>query len=419
MTLIAEISYQEKEFNAVADLPLSKSESNRVLVIRHLAGFPSEQGPLYSDSEDTVLLHEILKSIIPLRGGDRPKVVDCGNAGTAFRFLAALLSVTPGNWVLTGSRRMLSRPAGALADTLNNLGASIEYAGVRGFPPLLIRGRKYSGGKSVIDAGISSQFISALMLTGPSLEYGLQLSWEKEPVSFPYIGMTAELMRKAGIEVGLDRCSVDIPSSGYREFSVQIGKDWSSAAFWYEMLALRGEGTVYFPGLQMDSIQGDRYCAHFFRSLGIVTAQEEKGVRITRIAGEGLPEVLNMKDYPDLILPLAVALAGNNIPCTIEGAGHLRYKESDRLEGFSGMMRKAGYNIEAGGDRMVIGKSKALSGSVTFNAHDDHRIVMALAPLALKHRKVTITGYDAVKKSYPGFFKHIRQAGFSVQYIKG
>ncbi|MBU2652188.1 MAG: hypothetical protein KKA81_14765, partial [Bacteroidetes bacterium] len=283
-----------------------------------------------------------------------------------------------------------------------------------GFPPLLINGKPIKGGKALLDVSHSSQYASALMLIAPMLQKGLEVKFTGKRVSMPYLQMTASLMRMAGIPVSMDNNGFNIPYSSFLNTRIDGEKDWSSAAFWYEALALAQRGEIFFPGLKISDIQGDRFCMDLFCKLGINTVVKPEGVLICK---EGRPketvdEVLT--DYPDLVLPFFSAMAGLQVPGRIQGITHLHYKESDRLQTLSEELIRAGFNIFITEDALILNKGRVNQDKYILDAHDDHRIFMGLLPLCQVLGKIRVSGASSVKKSYPDFISQIRDLGFTV-----
>jgi 3-phosphoshikimate 1-carboxyvinyltransferase len=381
-------------------LPLSKSISNRALIISAISGKQAIPGPL-SDAGDTRLMQELLRQA---HAGSR--VLHAENAGTVFRFICAYLSMLEGSRLLTGDSRMKQRPVRALVEALQKLGASISYAEQKGFPPLLIKGGPMKGGSLDIEAGISSQHISALMMIAPALPGGLCINLKGRAVSRPYIDMTAAMMKQAGIPLKTSRQAVSIPQSKYHKCRLKAEADWSSAAFWYECLALAGQGELLLEGLEKDSIQGDRHAKDLFVKLGIETNFVNEGALIRRSATCRSVIDEDFSNHPDLAIPFIVAAAALGLKGSFGGLEGLRHKESNRPELLAAELEKAGIRCRTGKGELSFDAQK-MHISQSFETRNDHRMAMAFAPLALLGRPVTINRPDAVKKSYPGFWKEL------------
>ena len=234
-----------------------------MLIIRSLAGSLARLDNI-SDSDDTQLLQKALEEDTPLK--------DVGHAGTAMRFLAAYLSTRTQEVELTGSDRMKQRPVGPLVSALRQLGANIEYLEKEGCPPLKISGTTIRGGSIEIEAGISSQFISALMMVGPVLNGGLRITLTGEVVSETYIQMTLELMRTCGVEATFDGQLIVIPQQPYSMEPYSVEADWSGASYWYQVAALLPGSEIQLPNLTSNSLQGDAVLVTLFEPLGVKTS---------------------------------------------------------------------------------------------------------------------------------------------------
>ena len=264
------LSKPDKILKGSIPLPASKSISNRLLMIRALCGKDFTINNL-SKAEDTLLLQHLLE--IVLQGPGRKKVVelDTANAGTVMRFLTSFLSMIPGKWVLTGSERMKQRPIGVLADAMKHLGASIDFLAKPGYPPLLISGRELHGRELTIDAGVSSQFTTALLLVAPILPEGLILHLKGRPVSTPYAEMTTRLMQLFGAKVKQGKTRIHVKPGGYEPQEITVESDWSAAAFWYEAAVFAEEVDLELLGLRFESLQGDAILPVIYKNFGIKT----------------------------------------------------------------------------------------------------------------------------------------------------
>ncbi|NQV01023.1 MAG: hypothetical protein HQ542_00110, partial [Bacteroidia bacterium] len=271
---------------------------------------------------------------------------------------------------------------------LRSLGASIDYAGVPGYPPLRITGKSLKGGEVTIDVSVSSQFVSALLLIAPYLPQGLTIRMNGEQVSFPYVEMTLRLMEDFGVLVKRDGDSLIVTPGNYHSKTIPpdgytVEADWSAAAFWYEAVALSSQAEIRIPGLHKNSIQGDAVVADLFRPLGVETTFDEEGVVLTKAQGSGLraqgsvgraqssintlrpssldprpsnldpesstldpvPSTLNLSSFPDLAPPLIVTCAALGIPAYFTGLDHLKIKESDRVKALGRELNRLGISI--------------------------------------------------------------------------
>ena len=217
-----------------------------MLIIQSLAESGSQLDNL-SDSDDTKLMQQALLDTAPVK--------DVGHAGTAMRFLTAYYAICNGEVILTGSDRMRQRPIGPLVDALRNLGAEIDFMEKEGCPPLRILGGMKTGGSISVDGGISSQFISALMMIGPVLEGGLHITLTGDVVSPTYIEMTLSLMKTCGIGASFDGREVRIPQGNYSMDRFMVESDWSGASYWYQVAALLPGSVITLPHLMEHSLQ--------------------------------------------------------------------------------------------------------------------------------------------------------------------
>ena len=310
-------------------LPASKSISNRALIINYLSGKKLRLNNL-SQADDTQLMIVLLKIIEENKGSYLPTTIDCRDAGTTLRFITALLALTPGKWLITGSDRMKDRPIGILVESLKKLGANIEYQGKDGFPPLLIKGKKLKGRELEIDGSVSSQFISALLLIAPSVPGGLCLKLKGKISSLPYIEMTLNLLNQFGISTAFIDNTITIEQQDYKSGELTIEADWTSASYWYEMVALASEANLFLKGLNKESLQGDAILPEIFNHFGVQTEFLGDGIKLTKTKKIVSDFTFDFTDYPDLAQTVIVTCAGLNIPGKFTGLESLRIKETDR-----------------------------------------------------------------------------------------
>ena len=390
-------------------IPASKSKSNRMLIIRSLAGSDVPLKNL-SESDDTLVLSEALNK--------EKAVMDIGHAGTSMRFLTAYLCTRTGEFTLTGSQRMKQRPIGPLVDALKQIGARISYVEKAGFPPLHIRGGGMTGGSIEIDAGISSQFISALMMIGPLLEGGLTIRLNGHVVSATYIEMTLSLMKACGAEAAFDGRQIRIMEGTYALEEFRVESDWSGASYWFQVAALLPGSVIKLPFLTHNSIQGDAALVRIFKVLGIDSIFDEKGLQIK--ARKSILPAFFTYDFtgcPDLVQTLAATLCALEVPFRFTGTVTLRVKETDRIAALQAELGKLGYVLKAdpGGKWLEWDGSRSdPEKDPCIQTYHDHRMAMAFAPLAVRLGKISIEDPGVVSKSYPGFWKDLEKAGFGV-----
>ena len=405
--------------HTTVQLPASKSISARALIIAQLAGQSLDSISNLSDCDDTRAMMQALTS--------RSEVVDVGASGTAMRFLTAFFAATPGeSHVLTGTERMLHRPIGILVDALRQMGADIVYEGEKGFPPLRINGRQLSGGSIELPATVSSQFISALLLVGPTLEKGLTLRLEGGIISRPYIDLTLCMMRDFGAQAEwTDVETISVMPTPYQPHPYVVENDWSAASYWYEMMALsRGtDDEVRLCGLMDGSRQGDSSVRYVFSLLGVKTTFEttEQGVP-TCVTLRRMPLRVPRLDYdfsgqPDLAQTFVVCCCMMGVPFRFAGLSTLRIKETDRIQALQTELAKMGYNIEVVDDCTLEWKGEVGEAAPQFSidTYHDHRMAMSFAPASLRLPFISINDPQVVSKSYPAFWQHLLEAGFTIE----
>ncbi len=390
------------------DMPLSKSVSNRALIINAIVG--TQAPDRLSDCTDTRVLAEALFS------DGAGSEINVGDAGTAMRFLCAFFAASPGRTViLDGSDRMRHRPIGPLVEALRTMGASIDYLGEDGFPPLKIVGTTLSGGTVNIAAGISSQFVSALLLVAPTASSELTVRLDGDVVSGSYVSMTVNMMRRHGIDVDVSPCEIVVTPGAYTPVEKVDEGDWSSASYWYETAALSA-GWLELKGLCRDSIQGDRRVTEVFDTL-CVSTQWEDGVAQLIPSPEQAPRLnMDFTDNPDLAQTLAVTCCMLNIPFRFTGLETLRIKETDRLEALRRELLKISFivNVETNGILSWEGQRVPVRSVPSVDTYGDHRMAMSFAPVSIFCPGIEIRGAEVVDKSYPAFWNDLRAVGFTV-----
>jgi 3-phosphoshikimate 1-carboxyvinyltransferase len=390
----------------------SKSESNRLLLLQAL--FPNIIVGNISDSDDSAVMQKALQTNSP--------VIDVHHAGTAMRFLTAYFAIQEGREVvLTGSQRMKERPIGVLVEALRALGASIVYKENEGYPPLRIKGKKLAGGEVAINANISSQYITALMLIGARLKSGLKIILKGDVTSRPYIEMTFGLLAEAGIKARMTENIIHInPQSAISNLQsqIKIESDWSSASYYYSIIALSQPGAeITISSFAEDSNQGDSALAEIYKQFGVITTFSGETIILTK--GNFKPETLNLElnNTPDIAQTIAVTCLGLGIGCTLTGLHTLKIKETDRLAALKTELEKFGADIQVTNDSLMLKPfnwNKKSMAVVSVETYNDHRMAMAFAPLALKTGLI-IKDAGVVSKSYPTFWDDMAKPGFIIQ----
>ncbi|MCM4159885.1 3-phosphoshikimate 1-carboxyvinyltransferase [Antarcticibacterium flavum] len=382
----------------------SKSESNRALILQAL--YPLIELENLSNSDDTRVLQEALNR--------DTGTIDIHHAGTAMRFLTAYYASKEGaNVLLTGSKRMKERPIELLVDALRKLGAQIEYTEKEGFPPLKIEGKRFEKTSVSLKANISSQYISALMLIAPSLPEGLEIKLEGPVTSTPYINMTLELLRYFGFKAQFDGQRIDIaPGKLNTGKTLIIESDWSSASYFYSLVAISEQAEIELSSYRQNSRQGDAEVAAIFEHLGVKTEYYKDRIKLTKKSQKhprGLK--LDFQNTPDLAQTIAVCCMALGVSCELQGLHTLKIKETDRLLALKTEMEKFGATVDITHDSLKLNPPKNLNEGVSVATYNDHRMAMAFAPLGLKV-SLEIEEAGVVSKSYPEFWEHLEILGF-------
>lgn len=372
----------------------SKSESNRLLISQALEnGIKIEN---LSNSDDTLVLQKALQS--------QEKIIDIHHAGTAMRFLTAYFAGQPGREViLTGSNRMKERPIHPLVEALKTLGANIEYLEKEGFPPLKIKGRKIDRNEVKILADISSQYISALMLLGSSLVNGLKIHLEGKTTSAPYLQMTLQLLEKVGVKTEFKDQSIHIFPSKIQPKTIAVESDWSSASYFYSLVALSASAEVELTVYHEKSLQGDAALVEIYQQLGVETCFKENSVVLSKNNQDLSSLELDLNATPDLAQTIAVTCFGLGIACKLRGLHTLKIKETDRLLALQKELQKLGAAVRVTQDSLSLEASTTIREGVRISTYQDHRMAMAFAPLALKV-PILIEDAEVVSKSFPNFW---------------
>ena len=391
--------------DATITLPLSKSISNRALIINALTpnAIPLQR---VANCDDTNAMLCALNS--------NEENINIGAAGTAMRFLTAYFASTPGHKVvLDGSERMHQRPIKALIDALRNCGAKIEYTQNEGFPPLAIYGNNLEGGEVALPSSISSQYISALLMVAPLMQNGLTIILEGEITSRPYILMTLSMMSRWGVECTFEGNIIRVPHCQYSPIEFDIEGDWSAASYWYEISALSA-GCIALKGLDEKSLQGDSCLMKYFEKLGVDSQFEDEELSLIP-SPEQLSHIeLDLSEQPDIAQTIAVTCCMLRIPFRLTGLATLKIKETDRLEALKTELAKLSFDLRIEQDSVLIweGDQHPVFEQPRINTYKDHRMAMAFAPAALYIPGLIINDIEVVSKSYPEFWDHLTEAGF-------
>ena len=407
MNLLLETDHSN--LNATIAVTGSKSETNRLLLLQAL--FPSITLENTSNSDDSEVMQKALNG--------KDAVVDIHHAGTAMRFLIAYFSAQEGREViLTGSSRMKERPVLVLVDALQQLGAEITYENEMGYPPIKIIGKKITTSKVRMNANVSSQYISALLLIAPTLENGLELTLEGEITSVPYIKMTLGLLNDLEIENKFEGNVITVfPKNQVAAKVMTVESDWSSASYFYSLVALADTASISLSSYKQNSLQGDSALATLYKKLGVHSTFENNTLTLTKITGFD-PEIVEfeLNNTPDIAQTIVVTCLGLGIGCHLTGLHTLKIKETDRLEALRIELTKLGATITVTNDSLTLDPTRVINHNVKIATYNDHRMAMAFAPLALKV-PVIIENAQVVSKSYPDFWDDMKKLNFKVSNI--
>jgi 3-phosphoshikimate 1-carboxyvinyltransferase len=381
-------------------LPLSKSISNRILLLEALSGGVICPDAV-ADSTDTTRLKELLYS--------NDYLLDAGDGGTTLRFLLPRLALGGKERMLTGTPRMRKRPVSELVDALNSIGADITYAGEAGYPPLKVGASRVGGGEVTVDTSRSSQFVSALLLAAPFLPGGLVVTMKGDRVSASYVQMTLHILERAGIKFFAENDRITISHQHVSRQVITVERDWSSAAFWYELAALRPDLSFFLEGLTSDGVQGDAVAVVHFERLGVFSRMVDGGMMIGGRA-DHIPQdslEFDLSSTPDLAPVLVVACFARKLPAVFNGISHLRYKESDRMALLEHYLTECGARVFYDGLKFELLSFSERSLPVLVDPHDDHRLAMAFGILGFCQSGVTVSHPEVVRKSYPDFWNQL------------
>jgi len=389
----------------------SKSESNRLLILQQI--FPEVKITNLSNSDDSVHLEHALTT--------EDETVDIGHAGTAMRFLTGFFAAQKGIVkTVKGSERMHNRPIEILVDALRDLGADITYLEKDGYPPIKIAGKELTKDKVSINGNVSSQYISSLMLTAPSLANGLEINLVGKITSVPYINMTLSLLHQIGVEASFNDTIIKVAATkSVTNQEVMVEADWSSASYYYSLIALAGlNTTVTLSAYKKESLQGDSCLAEIYEHFGVETVFGENTITLTKVKEHSKSTlVLDLKNAPDIAQTIAVTCFGLGIACDLSGLHTLKIKETDRLEALKAELSKLGATIEVTNETLHLQEAVSVNENVAIATYNDHRMAMAFAPLSLKTNLVILNA-EVVTKSYRNFWSDFQKVGIQQSEIK-
>jgi 3-phosphoshikimate 1-carboxyvinyltransferase len=395
----------QQSFQTEIPLPSSKSESNRALIINALAGGKNNLSNL-AEARDTQTMMRLLAS--------DDTIADVIDAGTTMRFLTAYFAMTGQHKTMTGTPRMCERPIGILVDALRSLGADIQYVNQEGYPPMELKGFKFSGNNHLqIRGDVSSQYISALLMIAPILPEGLVLEITGELGSKPYIEMTLKQMESFGITIQRDweNMTITVAPQKYQAIPYSIESDWSGASYWFSAVALSEyqDSELELLGLKENSLQGDSVITQIMSHLGIKSEYTGRGFKLTKIPTDSTLE-WDFTNCPDLAQTVCVVASAKKVPLTLTGIESLKVKETDRIFALQTELAKMGTTLKEveKNHKYLLTPAPTLQTPTSIHTYDDHRMAMAFAPLACL-MDITIEEPDVVVKSYPSFWKHFEK----------
>ncbi|MFF3915145.1 3-phosphoshikimate 1-carboxyvinyltransferase [Streptomyces sp. NPDC001852] len=407
------------------DIPGSKSITARALFLAAAAdGVSTLLRPLRSDDTEgfaeglTRLGYRVGRALDAWQVDGRPQgpapaeaEVYCRDGATTARFLPVLAAAGHGTFRFDASPQMRRRPLGPLTRALRDLGVDLRHEAAEGHHPLTVRAAGVEGGEVVLDAGQSSQYLTALLLLGPLTRTGLRIR-VTDLVSAPYVEITLAMMRAFGVEVVRDGEVYDVPPGGYRATTYAVEPDASTASYFFAAAAVTPGREVTVPGLGAGALQGDLRFVEVLRRMG---AEVETAADRTTVRGTGVLRGLtvNMRDISDTMPTLAALAPFASGPVRIEDVANTRVKECDRLQACADNLRRLGVPVATGPDWIEIRPGTPTPG-VGIKTFGDHRIVMSFAVTGLRTPGLSYDDPGCVRKTFPGFheaFARLPEAG--------
>ncbi len=404
-----------KSVFAEVTVPGSKSYTHRILIASALSnGLCSVENAL--KSEDTLLTSDALgKFGVDIVSNDKIMVhgtkgilkpcdtpIYLANSGTSMRLLAAVAALGNGRYTLTGSERMSQRPIQDLLDGLQQMGVSATSLNHTGCPPIEVIGGNIKGGRIELRCGISSQYLSGLLLISPYTQNGLEIIVTEGPVSKPYIDLTVDVMIRLGVTVERDGYNrFYIPGKQvYKAGTYRVESDASNASYFWAAAAVT-QGTVKVRDITKSSRQGDVRLTELFEAMGCKIVQEKDGLTVS--GGKLRAIEADMADMPDVVPTLAVVAAFAHGTTVIKNVAHLKAKESDRLAAVATELSKMGIEAVTTDSGLIIKGGKPHGAEI--DTYNDHRIAMCFAVAGLAVPGIVIRDETCVEKSFPNFWE--------------
>jgi len=401
------ISKEDRSLKGEINISGSKSESNRLLIIRAYTSFFKIIN--LSDSDDTNTLISALES--------NDEKINIGHAGTAMRFLTSYFSSTQNSSkILTGSERMKERPISILVDALNSIGADIEFIDKVGYPPIRLKGKLISLYTVSLPANVSSQYLSSLMMLGISLSEGLIINLSTKITSLPYIKMTKELIERVGGKIFIQPDKIIVEPILENKISDQtVESDWSSASYFYSLVALSDFSEITISSFFKKSIQGDSRIVELYKQFGVETKFRDNKIYLKKNKIV-LPDSIsiNLENNPDLAQTIVVTCLGLGVDCDLQGLHTLKIKETDRLLALKKEIEKFDVDrVDVSDQSITLKNNSDLKTGVSIDTYNDHRMALSFAPLSLIN-PIIINNPEVVSKSYSNFWNDLKLLGFNI-----
>ena len=388
--MIYKISLRNKTVNCEVELPMSKSISNRLIILYNLYKHKYIIDQI-ADSNDSIRLNNLIKS--------QEKKLDVEDSGASLRFLISYFSIQVGKTVIIdGNERIRKRPILELVNALLDIGADIKFLKRYGYAPVQIIGKKLIGNEITIDLSKTSQYVSSLIMIAPKLENGLSISLRNNHFSKSYILMTLKLMTKFGLKYKWNNNKIIIKKQKIVPYDIVVEKDWSASSFWMLICSLAIDSEILLKKLTYSELQGDSIVFRIAEHFGVKMIKKGKDMLMKKIKNFNELNSLDIRDFPDIFLPISILIHEHNLKTKVYGTETQKFKESDRVLSF-----QIGY--------------KNMKQKKIISTFYDHRVAMSFAALAINNDFVLIENPDIVKKSYVNFWKDLKKANFKIMKL--
>ena len=388
--MIYKISLGNKTVNCEVELPMSKSISNRLIILYNLYKHKYIIDQI-ADSNDSIRLNNLIKS--------QEKKLDVEDSGASLRFLISYFSIQVGRTVIIdGNERIRKRPILELVNALLDIGADIKFLKRYGYAPVQIIGKKLIGNEITIDLSKTSQYVSSLIMIAPKLENGLSISLRNNHFSKSYILMTLKLMTKFGLKYKWNNDKIIIKKQKIVPYDIVVEKDWSASSFWMLICSLAIDSEILLKKLTYSELQGDSIVFRIAEHFGVKMIKKGKDMLMKKIKNFNELNSLDIRDFPDIFLPISILIQEHNLKTKVYGTETQKFKESDRVLSF-----QIGY--------------KNMKQKKIISTFYDHRVAMSFAALAINNNFVLIENPDIVKKSYENFWKDLKKANFKIMKL--